>query len=160
LGKRILIIDLLVCAQIFLFSEISRYPELLHEKCLSPEECPLLQYCKANHHHNIFVGVGNKFPSTVAICWLFYQPRMTDDNDDDDDCGTIGGMKEWQGNRGTEVLTKPWSRVALATTDPTLVSGSTPDFHGGKTATNRLSGTRHLPPHTDTLHRLYGLLTQ
>jgi hypothetical protein len=68
---------------------------------------------------------------------LLYQPRMIDD-DDDDECGAVGGIRIGRGNHSTREKTCP--SVTLSTTNPTSPGlGSNPGRRGGKPVINRLS---------------------
>jgi hypothetical protein len=59
-------------------------------------------------------------------------------DDDDDDCGAIGGMSECQGKPKYSEKTCPIA--SLSTTNPTwLDAGSNSGRRGGKPATDRLS---------------------
>jgi hypothetical protein len=56
---------------------------------------------------------GTRSTITEAIFGLLYQPWMIDD----DDCGTVSGMNEWQGKPKYWEETCP--SAAVSSTDPT-----------------------------------------
>jgi hypothetical protein len=73
-------------------------------------------------------------PGTAATSGLLYKPQMIDE----DDGGAIGGMKIGRGNRSTR------RKPVLAPLCPPQIPyeqtrARTPDSHGGKPMTNRLS---------------------
>jgi hypothetical protein len=71
---------------------------------------------------------------TAATTGLLFRPQMTDD----DDCGTVGGMRIDRGNRGTRRKLAP--TATLSTTNPTWTDpGSNLGLRGGKQVTNCLS---------------------
>jgi hypothetical protein len=69
------------------------------------------------------------------IFGLLYQPRMIDD--DDDECGVVGGMRIGRGNRSTRRKSAPVTLCPPQIPHPDL--GSNPGRRGVKSATNRLS---------------------
>jgi hypothetical protein len=65
-------------------------------------------------------------------------PILPASGDSEDDCGEIGRMETWKGNRSTG--RKPTPSATLSTTNLTWQDpGLNPDLHGVKPATNRLS---------------------
>jgi hypothetical protein len=94
-----------------------------------------------SRHYNIYIflvswgGVRLESLGTSATNWPMYQPWMIDD-DDDDECGAVRGMRIGRGNRSTRKKPAP---VPLCPPQIPHDLGSNPGRRGGKPTTNRLS---------------------